>query len=373
MDLPPTASSTSEKSGADTNIDLALLSRAPAAATRALERSTELINTITSRWKDVCSPIAPRVALIYTFCRQQLGPSGSGWILTGLPLDEPSDADRRFSPHKTLFVEEPSPELGKECLNFLRVDASLPFEVPAKVIGVNSAFGNFPCRRALQFPRTQKLSMPNPLPLEEDVLSHIRDAGIRQWITFHTGEAESVLMFIAAFEGLVSSDALIVRELDEDGLELRRQLVRDLSLTRVTESITGLPETWLVSIGLWQREILPVATFLAGLEFQDFERWTVFLRPVDGCEKIELLLSTNAAALIGTEEAPVLIGAIEVISKNELRRIRQAEAVQRGEIDTLTGYLKEGDKVPLLAGDTAYKLSVTYKRRLQRERNVEAS
>ena len=125
--------------GVNTNVDLALFSRVPVTAARALERSTELSGQITDRWSGLCDPVAPPVCVLWTFCRQPLGPSaeGEGWRLTGIPEPDPPGTTRHGLPPLELYVEEPARDPDDAIFDQLLADAGFAFLIPARVLGIN--------------------------------------------------------------------------------------------------------------------------------------------------------------------------------------------------------------------------------------------
>ncbi|MFC8350045.1 hypothetical protein [Streptomyces sp. NPDC057280] len=125
---------------ADTSIDLALMSRAPTVAERALERSTDLDASITRRWSALCDPVAPPTCILFTFCGQPLGPSGEsgeGWTLHGTPAPDPPGTSRSAPPDTRLEVDEPTPAPASHLLGVVLADAGLGMTVPAEIIGPN--------------------------------------------------------------------------------------------------------------------------------------------------------------------------------------------------------------------------------------------
>jgi len=160
-DLPP------GPSGTNTNIDLALFSRTPVTGERALERSTELGSQIATRWNDLCTPIAPAARVLWTFCGQPLGPSGEGWHLEGVPSPDPPGTIRSAPPPTHLYVEEPVPSPLDELMNLLEAEASLPFETPAKVIGLNHDPGRRHSARRICIKFPKEGESRNPFTLDK--------------------------------------------------------------------------------------------------------------------------------------------------------------------------------------------------------------
>jgi hypothetical protein len=169
--LPPATWRTErppDPKSADTTIDLALMSRAPTVASRALERSTELDAQIQRRWGDLCNPVAPPVCVLYTFCGQRLGPSGNGWHLTGTPQPDPPGTTRSQPPPTRLDIDEPPRDQADAILDILLDDAGHSGTFPAEVIGPNingggpeePPVGDLDCVR---FPRPLATPQPNPL------------------------------------------------------------------------------------------------------------------------------------------------------------------------------------------------------------------
>jgi hypothetical protein len=116
---------------------VALLSRAPATATHALERSTDLNTQVKIRWGNMCQKPAPPACVLWTFCGQPFGPSGKGWNLKGKPQPDPPNTMRQAPPPLDLFVEEPVLDPGDLLHDLVAADASQPFLVTAQVIGRN--------------------------------------------------------------------------------------------------------------------------------------------------------------------------------------------------------------------------------------------
>ena len=121
-----------------TNLDLALLSNVPMMGARALERSADLTAIIDGIWGRVCDPIAPPASVLWTFCRQPLGPSGHGWDLTGHAWPDPSGTVRTTPVELGLRVDEPQRSAADRLLDSIIGHSKLGRIDPAEVIGPNS-------------------------------------------------------------------------------------------------------------------------------------------------------------------------------------------------------------------------------------------
>lgn len=85
---------------------LALLTWQAAPATKAIEYTEKLVETVTDRWGTVCSPAAPAAEVLWTFLHEQLGPSATGWDLEGVAWPDPPGTQRSTPPATSLHVGE---------------------------------------------------------------------------------------------------------------------------------------------------------------------------------------------------------------------------------------------------------------------------
>jgi len=350
------------REGIDTNIDLALFSRVPMTASRAVERSTELHGIVTTRWSGLCDPIAPEACVLSTFCEQPFGPSEAGWHLKGIPEPDPPGTQRHSPPPTDLYVESPTGEPGSDLLDVLVADGVGALLTPAKVIGLNTDLPdpNFDlgCFRALQLPMTsQQDASGTALPNPQDADDYADKLSNNRWVTFHTGAAESATFFLAFSRQYSEAGRITVRELDAEGTVRREASLFDLPFQQVTGVTNGLPSEWTDPNGPWYDQVLPVATFLADEQFSALIRAVVQLKPIEGCERIQLVTASTADDL---EENRVIVGVVEVCSTEERDRVLEGESIQTGEMQTLTDYLTGGDVVPLLAPNQTYTLTVRY-------------
>jgi hypothetical protein len=85
---------------------LALLSWLPTPFSRAVPYGELLQETVTNRWGRICGPVAPATRVLWTFDRQPVGPSASGWVLQPLAWPDPPDSWRSTPVHAPLNVRE---------------------------------------------------------------------------------------------------------------------------------------------------------------------------------------------------------------------------------------------------------------------------
>lgn len=85
---------------------LALFTWEPTPATKAVEKTERLEQTIRERWGTVCQDAAPPAEVLWTFRWEPIGPSPVGWALEGIAWPDPPDTRRNGAPATSLQVYE---------------------------------------------------------------------------------------------------------------------------------------------------------------------------------------------------------------------------------------------------------------------------
>lgn len=85
---------------------LALMTWEPTPATKAIEKSEHLEETIRDRWSTVCEDAAPPADVLWTFRWEPLGASAHGWALEGIAWPDPPGTVRTTPPDTALDVTE---------------------------------------------------------------------------------------------------------------------------------------------------------------------------------------------------------------------------------------------------------------------------
>ena len=85
---------------------LALLTWEPTPASKAIEKSEVLKESVTRRWGQICDEAAPPVSVLWTFRFEPPGASPSGWDLEGIAWPDPADTKRSQPPDTQLQVSE---------------------------------------------------------------------------------------------------------------------------------------------------------------------------------------------------------------------------------------------------------------------------
>jgi large repetitive protein len=85
---------------------LALLTWAPSPATKAIEKTDRLTDSLTERYGTICAPAAPAAEQMWTFRFEPIGFSGVGWDLEGITWPDPAGSVRSAAPPSTLHVSE---------------------------------------------------------------------------------------------------------------------------------------------------------------------------------------------------------------------------------------------------------------------------
>ena len=95
-----------EATQANANAQLALLTWEPTPATKAVEKTERLTQTVRDRWGTVCSPPCPAAEVLWTFRWERYGPSAVGWQLEGQAWPDPPGTRRSQAPDTGLKVQE---------------------------------------------------------------------------------------------------------------------------------------------------------------------------------------------------------------------------------------------------------------------------
>ena len=85
---------------------LALNTWDPSPATKAIEKTEQLKETIHERWGRVCQDAAPAADVLWTFRWEPFRPSPVGWDLEGIAWPDPLGTRRLTPPDTTLHVHE---------------------------------------------------------------------------------------------------------------------------------------------------------------------------------------------------------------------------------------------------------------------------
>jgi large repetitive protein len=85
---------------------LALLTWAPSPATKAIEKTDQLVDSLTERYGTICAPAAPAAEQLWTFRFEPTGFSAAGWDLEGIAWPDPPGSVRSSVPPGTLHVGE---------------------------------------------------------------------------------------------------------------------------------------------------------------------------------------------------------------------------------------------------------------------------
>lgn len=85
---------------------LALLTWEPTPASKAIEKSEQLKESVEQRWGRVCTDAAPAAPVLWTFRWEPVGPSAIGWDLDGVAWPDPPQTRRSGAPDTELHVSE---------------------------------------------------------------------------------------------------------------------------------------------------------------------------------------------------------------------------------------------------------------------------
>lgn len=370
---PPPAAWRPNKPAKDTSqtqVDLALFSRNPNVANSAVERSTELSNSLVSIWGDACDPIAPPACVFWAFCDQRLGPSLDGWILFGTPSPDPPNTKRTSPVPTELQVEQPA----LSAVDALLVDWGLQLDgkglYPAQVIGLGGGPGGVDvagapvaCMRAIELP--EMLAVPFNTGLVNEIAIQTRPQALEslhgavagnRWLRFHTGASNRTRLLLGVNPGLLQPRRqpgvpwLVIRERDGTGALVSETPLEALKPVTVT-GVADLPATW-HTVAPWYQDVTSILVFLNTLKLVAL---FVEVQPKEPTRTIEVAVTGDVTA-----RPSVVVAAVEACPASETARYQNGVVVQASTIKTIQTYLDGGTPVPLLEKDQTYTITVHY-------------
>jgi hypothetical protein len=348
-----------------TQVDLALLSRNPSVTTSAVERSTELTNTMTSIWGATCNRIAPPVCVFWAFCGQRLGSSPNGWTLYGYVPPDPSNTTRTSAVPNVLKVEQPSLTAADALL--LEIGLSLAGNTlyPAQVIGIGSAgdAGQVNCVRAVELPEEVLFAVKGGIGSNEKndrIAAAQKQAGLlvddNRWLRFHTGHSRRIRLLLGINAGLfklaaANPDWVVIRERNEKGALIAESKLLSLHPT-IVNLPTSLPAEWLKSGTPTQTDCTSILFLFDNLKLLSL---FVEFKPKPQTAIVEVAVKSP------NEFHPSLaVGVIESCPLSEGIRYENASQIQTSTTQTIQSYLDGGSPIPQLAKDTLYTITAKY-------------
>lgn len=95
-----------DATSANVNAQLALMTWEPTPASKAIEKTKRMTDTVRDRWGRICEQAAPAAEVLWTFRWENIGPSNIGWMLEGTSWPDPEHTRRSQSPNTQLKVTE---------------------------------------------------------------------------------------------------------------------------------------------------------------------------------------------------------------------------------------------------------------------------
>ncbi|MEZ6062524.1 MAG: hypothetical protein R3C19_19450 [Planctomycetaceae bacterium] len=214
------------------------------------------------------------------------------------------------------------------------------------------------CFRALQLPQFLSTEEQPDLNLTSRVRDFLNARAARRWIELETGAANQVLLYVSLPQKF--RDRVFAVQLAQDDSVVEEQSVTALGPAVITGITTNLPSDWLADP--WQAEVLPVATLMAELDAEKRERLLLTIKPSEKMQKLRLEVRGPKGS-----DLRVILGVVEVCSREEAERAEHEEEVRTGDVQTVSGYLNDGAPVPLLMPGRRYTLTARYDAEIEGE------
>jgi len=367
--VPPPAAWRPNKPSSDTTqtqVDLALFTRNPSVSNSAVERSTELTNTMLSIWGSTCNKPAPPASVFWAFCGQRLGPSASGWTLSGYVFPDPPNTTRTSPVPNKMVVEQPSLSAADALLLQFGIIIAGKGLLPAQVIGMGFSSPvavERRCIRAIELPEEMAFEVRNAIQgfTNAEIQNATGDRARNivessRWLRFHTLQSNRFRVLMGVNSTLYKltfgqPSWIVIRERDLSETQLSETSLINMSPVVVT-GLANLPPTWTAS---GTEPAFDVSGVLA--LFSQLQLMPIFIefKPKPQTAIIEVAVQSTYLAW-----PSVAVGVIESCPLSEQNRYDNAVQIQTSTIQTIQTYLDGGSPVPLLKPDTTYTVTVDY-------------
>jgi len=361
LGLPPAVFRriTDSAEGKDTSVDLALFSWDPDHTPRAVQRSQELTDRITQSWGHACDLVAPAAPVLWTFNRQQLGPSETGWRLNGAAWPDPPDTRRGSAPNTRVFVHEAAASSMTPLIESLLTISGQRNLEPAKVIGDAPPVPVFFVPTSRLPGRVLQLPFLHPAAASDFVLPPEYDPFIDpepERILIESGRITVARILLAVNQKILQAGASVVfRAYDATGNLLDERPLSALPVA-IISSLIDLPPRWRDTFGPWSSDVTLVMKYLM-IRHPALQRVLIEWSPPPATTRLEIVVFRPR--ILGLPPA-VLVGAIELLRQEEHQRVEHDERARDATINTIEGALLGGQLRPLLQPGTEYTISLTY-------------
>ncbi len=397
---------------------LAINSWIPFATPKAMPYGTKLEEIVKETWGTTCDPAAPAAPFLFTFDRQPVGESESGWTLTGIRWPDDTGTYRSDAPTVTVDVSErwrchvveadrrrnidpadvvggavacshsdpAAPTLaglaagsvgpsGPSTLTdksaFTRATALLdsgvhPRELTSWLVAtpVLAPFARaFPCEgRVLRSPERDSAE-PSPLGDDADVAlvkaawtkTGFTPSDLRDGVVVTLAGSPYATVLYAARRNALHGE-MFFRYLAADGTIVGEERADQVS----TIGVGGIPARWWDPTGPWRDPVERCAELLAALAGkEEFVIAVATLKPPEKAERVEIGLRAEVAGKPGFD--PFYLAAAELLPAVEIERHDFDVLVQQKKVSALDTVLgQDPDDHALLAPDADYAVSVTW-------------
>lgn len=397
---------------------LALNSWTPFATPRAMPYGTKLEEWVHEVWGTTCQPAAPATPYLFTFDRQPVGESDTGWELAGLPWPDPADtfrsgtepvqvevterwrcgvtdADRRRNVDPADVVggavacshgDATAPTLsglaagsagpsGTSALGgrdtFAAATALLATGVhPRELVSTLAATsmftragGRFGCQaRVLRSPERDHADVA-PRGDEADVAlvkaawetTGFSPSDRRDGVVITLEGSSYAVVLYAARRNALHGD-LVFRYLAADGSVLGEERADQVS----TIGVGGIPARWWDPTGPWRDPVERAAELLAALSGKEqFLLAVATLKPPADTDRVEMALRSEVASTPGFD--PFFVAAVEMLPAVEVLRHDFDDRFQKKKLSSLDTVLNQDpDDHALFAPGTSYAVAVTW-------------